>query len=149
VNVPFGAAHLPGPERGRRRWNDTTGAGLLVTIRGERVPIGGGPTAAAGALTQAIYTPGHRRRGGWRHTHGSTFSAAALYPDIRILETAMDRSARRPPPPRRRSSVLLKLKVNIKNVKTRNGCIPCSGYQDCSATFIFSWISGKFPQLHR
>jgi len=89
VNVPFGAAQSAGNLNvvvvG---WNDTTARVSSVTdTLGNAYQLAVGPTAAAGALTQAIYYARNIvAAAAGANTVNVSFSAAALYPDIRILE---------------------------------------------------------------
>jgi len=89
VNVPFSAAQSAGNLNvvvvG---WNDTTARVSSVTdTQGKAYQLAVGPTAAAGALTQAIYYARNIvAAAAGANIVNVSFTAAALYPDIRILE---------------------------------------------------------------
>src|SRR5262249_37213587 len=91
VNVPFNGAQSAGNLNvvvvG---WNDTTAAVSSVTdTNGNAYQLAVGPAAVPGALTQSIY---HAKNiaaaADGANTVTVSFTAAALYPDVRVLEYA-------------------------------------------------------------
>jgi len=89
VNVTFAAAQAAGDLNvvvvG---WTDTTASVTSVTDKsGNTYTLAVGPTLVSGALSQSIYYAKNiAAAGSGANTVTVTFSAAATYPDIRILE---------------------------------------------------------------
>jgi hypothetical protein len=89
VRVPFNAAQSAGNLNvvvvG---WNDTTAQVASVTdTKGNAYQLAVGPTAFPGALTQSIYYARNiAATAAGANTVTVSFSVAAIYPDIRVLE---------------------------------------------------------------
>jgi len=89
VSVPFTAAQSAGNlSVVVVGWNDTTAQVSSVTdTKGNAYQLAVGPTAVAGALTQAIYYARNiAAAAAGANTVTVSFTVAAAYPDIRILE---------------------------------------------------------------
>src|SRR5260370_25316160 len=89
VSVPFTAAQSAGDlSVVVVGWNDTTAQIASVTdTMGNAYQLAVGPTAAAGSLTQSIYCAKNiAAAAAGANTVTVSFTVAAAYPDIRILE---------------------------------------------------------------
>jgi hypothetical protein len=89
VSVPFTAAQSAGNlSVVVAGWNDTTAQIASVTdTKGNAYQLAAGPTAVAGALTQAIYYAKNiAAAAAGANTVTVSFTVAAAFPDIRILE---------------------------------------------------------------
>jgi hypothetical protein len=68
-------------------WNDSTAlVGTVTDSAGNTYQLAAGPTVISGAASQAIYYAANIVQAAANNTVTVTFSTAAVYPDIRILE---------------------------------------------------------------
>ncbi|MGB8887736.1 MAG: Ig-like domain-containing protein [Candidatus Korobacteraceae bacterium] len=89
VNVPFTAAQVAGDLNvvvvG---WNDSTASvSSVIDSKGNAYTLAVGPTSISGTLSQSVYYAKNIvSAGAGTNTVTVTFSPAAIYPDIRVLE---------------------------------------------------------------